>query len=223
MSSSYALGSDDNELQRLKRQHALWQSEMQQSWAQAGFGSGQRLLDVGCGPGFASLELAQLVGASGQVLGIDNAPEFLEHLQQQRTALGLHQLNTLRHDLASPLGHGGIEPGSWDGAWCRWVAMFVPQIEPMLDLMAAALKPGGMLVMHEYVQWDTFALYPNGSQLSRFVSRCIDHWRSLGGDPDVARRLPPLLEARGFRLLSSSSLMACSTSPHPKARWLDDF
>jgi len=56
-----------------------------------------------------------------------------------------------------------------------------------------------------------------------FVDRCIQHWRDHGGDPDVAQRLPALLEARGFRLLHSASLMACSPSDHPKARWLQDF
>ena len=223
MSSTYALGSETPELLRLQRQHALWRPEMQASWQQAGFGSGQRLLDVGCGPGFASLELAELVGPQGQVLAIDSAPAFLEHLQQQITSAGLSQLDTLAHDLATPLSEGTLDAGGWDGAWCRWVAMFLPRLEPLLDLLAHALRPGARLVMHEYVQWDTLALYPNGSQLGRFVQGCISHWRSLGGDPDVGRRLPPLLEARGFRLIHSTSLMACSPTPHPKALWLQDF
>jgi SAM-dependent methyltransferase len=223
MSSTYALGSERGELMRLERQNALWRPEMLASWQQAGFGAGQRLLDLGCGPGFASLELAERVGAQGQVLAIDSAPAFLEHLQQQITARGLSQLSTLRHDLATQLPFDTIERGGWDGAWCRWVAMFVPQLEPLLDLLAHALKPGARLVMHEYVRWDTFALHPNGSQLARFVHCCIDHWRGLGGDPDVAGRLPPHLEARGFRLIHGASLMACSPSQHPKARWLQDF
>ena len=40
------------------------------------------LLDLGCGPGFASLGLAERVGAGGQVLAIDSAPAYLEHLEQ---------------------------------------------------------------------------------------------------------------------------------------------
>jgi SAM-dependent methyltransferase len=223
MSSTYALGSDTAELLRLQRQHELWRPEMRAAWQQAGFGNGQRLLEVGCGPGFASLELAERVGPQGQVLAIDNAPAFLEYLQQQSSSAGLSQLCTLRHDLATPLPPCTLEPGSWDGAWCRWVAMFVPRLEPLLDLLAEALRPGARLAMHEYVQWDTLALYPNGKELRRFVECCIGHWRSLGGDPDVAQRLPPLLEARGFRLLHSTSLMACSPTPHPKALWLQDF
>ena len=125
-------------------------------------------------------------------------------------------------DPASELD-GALGASSWHGAWCRWVGMFLPRLEPLLDRLAAALRPGGRLVLHEYVQWNSFGLYPKGSQLALFVERCIQHWRRHGGDPNVAQRLPELLEARGFRLLHSSSLMACSPSDHPKAQWLIDF
>jgi SAM-dependent methyltransferase len=180
--ASYVLGSHAGERARLHRQHAIWRDAMLASWDRAGFGPGQRLLDLGCGPGFASLELAERVGAGGQVLAIDNASAYLEHLEEQLRQSQAPQLRTLQHDLA---------------------------------LTAA--------VLHEYVQWNTFALYPDGRQLAVFVERCIQHWRDHGGDPNVAQRLPALLEARGFRLLHSTSLMACSPSDHPKARWLQDF
>ena len=223
--ASYVLGSHAEERDRLQRQHAIWRDAMLASWDRAGFGPGQRLLDLGCGPGFASLELAERVGGGGQVLAIDSAPAYLEHLQQQLQQRALPQLRTLQHDLASASGSPtpALEGGRWDGAWCRWVAMFLPQLEPLLDLVSQALRPGGRLVLHEYVQWNTFALHPGGGALARFVERCIQHWRDHGGDPDVAQRLPALLEARGFRLLQSSSLMACSPSDHPKTQWLLDF
>ena len=219
--ASYVLGSHAEERARLQRQHAIWRDAMLASWDRAGFGPGQRLLDLGCGPGYASLELAERVGPGGQVLAIDNASAYLEHLEQQRCQGQVPQLRTLQHDLA--LTAAELHSGTWDGAWCRWVAMFLPRLEPWLDLVTEALRPGGRLVLHEYVQWNTFALYPHGRQLAVFVDRCIQHWRDHGGDPDVAQRLPALLEARGFRLLHSASLMACSPSNHPKARWLQDF
>ena len=141
------------------------------------------------------------------------------------TGLELPQLRAMAWDLGLP--QAGREPlplaGQWDGAWCRWLAMFLPRLDPLLELMQQALRPGGRLVMHEYVRWDTFSLHPHGRALERFVQRCIEHWRRHGGDPDVASRLPALLEARGFRLSHCRSLMACSRSDDPKALWLQDF
>jgi len=231
-SSSYVLGSHERERDRLQRQHAIWRDDCISAWQQAGWGAGQRLLDLGCGPGFASLDLAERVGPTGRVLAIDNASAYLEHLQAQASQGNLQQLHTLALDLnqasgvedafEAPAAHGLVE-GQWDGAWCRWVAMFLKDLNPLLDLIARALRPGGTLILHEYGQWDTFALYPRGAALDRFVCHCIQHWRDHGGDPHVAQRLPALLEARGLRLKHCRSLMACSPSDAPKAQWLQDF
>ena len=70
---TYVLGTHSEELERLGRQHQIWQAEAMAAWDKAGFKSGDHLLDLGCGPGFASFDLAELVGLTGQVLGIDQA------------------------------------------------------------------------------------------------------------------------------------------------------
>lgn len=219
---SYVLGCHAGEHARLQRQHAIWRDAMLAAWDRACFGPGQRLLDLGCGPGFASLELAERVGPSGLVLAIDSSEAFINHLEQLGQVGHLPQLRSQLCDLADP-DAAPWAPGCWDGAWCRWTAMFLPRLEPLLDRLGEALRPGARLVMHEYVRWDTFALHPRGDSLSLFVQRCTTHWRNHGGDADVAQLLPPLLEARGFRLLHSTSLMACSPTNHPKALWLQDF
>jgi SAM-dependent methyltransferase len=224
---TYVLGTTETERGRLGRQHAIWRADTFAAWDRAGFREGQRLLDLGCGPGFAALDLAERVGPQGAVLAIDNASPYLEHLQQEAQARDLNQLTTQLLDLGSRTSAETVATvigtGQWDGAWCRWLAMFLPDPDVLITVAAQALRPGGRLVLHEYVQWDTFALYPQGQGLQRFVQRCISHWQTRGGDPHVARRLPQLLEARGLRLVSARSLMACESTEGPKAQWLQDF
>lgn len=219
----YVLGTGTDELERLDRQHRIWRNEAQASWARAGFGPGQRLLDLGCGPGFAALDLAELVGPGGSVLALDNAEPYLAHLRQQASARSLPQVTTLACDLHTEAASALLEPDCCDGIWCRWVAMFLHDPQPLFDLIVRALRPGGRLVLHEYIQWDTFALVPGGEAVGRFVQRCVAHWQANGGDPHIARRLPAALEGRGLRLLEARSLQACEPASGAKALWLQDF
>ena len=92
---SYVLGTHSAERERLGRQHHIWRADSQAAWQRAGFQAGDRLLDLGCGPGFASLDLAELVGANGRVLAIDQSHDYISHLQQQAEALKLQQLHSL--------------------------------------------------------------------------------------------------------------------------------
>jgi len=222
-SATYVLGTSTGELERLDRQHRVWRDEAHAGWARAGFGPGQRLLDLGCGPGFAALDLAELVGSGGSVLALDNAEPYLAHLRQQASARRLPQLSTMACDLNAEAATAPVGSDGHDGIWCRWVAMFLRDPEPLIALIARALRPGGRLVLQEYIQWDTFALVPGGEAVGRFVQRCITYWQASGGDPHIARRLPALLESRGLRLLEARSLQACEPASGAKALWLQDF
>jgi len=193
---TYVLGTDAAEQQRLSQQHALWLSSAQEAWGRAGLAAGERVLDLGAGPGFVSLELARQVGAGGRVLALELSPSYGEAARRAAAEAGLAQLEVRRHDLCSdPLPQEGF-----DLVWCRWVAMFLPSLEPLLDQLAATLKPGARVLFHEYVHWSTFGLHPDGDAVRRFGAAALASFRAAGGDPDVNRRLPSLLAARGFRI-----------------------
>lgn len=72
----YVLGTHDEEIERLGLQHRIWRSKATDAWQRADFTVGQTLLDVGCGPGYATLDLAEIVGPAGRVVGVDRAPFF---------------------------------------------------------------------------------------------------------------------------------------------------
>ena len=216
----YVLGTDGREMERLRLQHELWLPAARAAWGRAGLKEGQRVLDLGAGPGFCALELARGVGPSGRVLGLELSADYVAAARQAAQAEGLPQLEVRRHDLshADPVGEG-----AFDLVWCRWVAMFLPTLEPLLERLERVIVPGGRFVAHEYVHWNTFGLHPHGVAVDRFRAATMAGFRDAGGDPDVNRRLPSLLAQRGFLIEELRPLPVVGRGGDAWARWLERF
>jgi SAM-dependent methyltransferase len=194
--ADYVLGTGDDEVARLGLQHLVWRSYAMAAWLRAGFTAGQTLLDIGCGPGHASVELAEIVGTSGRVLAIDRSRRFLEALEATRRARGLPQLAT--HEL--DLEHADLPRVGADGAWCRWVLSFVKQPRALLAQIGGALRQGGVLVLHEYFDYGTWRMMPGSREVEEFVAVVMDSWRAEGGEPDIGLQLPLWLAESGFEV-----------------------
>jgi len=61
----YILGTHDDEVERLGLQHRVWRPRASDAWRRAGFTTGWKILDIGSGPGLATVDLAQIVGPTG--------------------------------------------------------------------------------------------------------------------------------------------------------------
>src|SRR2546421_1314466 len=82
----YVLGTGADESVRLGLQHRLWSAATHLLWERAGIQPGQTVLDLGCGPGHAALDLAQIVGPTGRVIAIDESASFLKQVHDQALA-----------------------------------------------------------------------------------------------------------------------------------------
>lgn len=94
----YILGTHETEVERLGLQHRVWRSRALDAWQRAGFTAGQTLLDVGCGPGYASLDLAGIAGPLGRVV-VDRSQRFLEALHERRAQQNPGNIDTFELDL----------------------------------------------------------------------------------------------------------------------------
>src|SRR5215472_4452575 len=73
--ATYALGHAEEELDRLSRHSRAFEPFTRQLFQEAGIAAGMRVLDVGCGSGDVAFLAADLVGAGGEVIGVDRAAE----------------------------------------------------------------------------------------------------------------------------------------------------
>ena len=193
----YLLGTDAEEKRRLETQHRLWAEWAHDLWDRAGFGPGDRLLDLGCGPGFAALELAERVDARGQVLAVDESARFIGSLADEADRRGLTQLEA-RVERVEALR---LPPDSLDGAFARWLFCFLPEPLPIIERVVSGLRPGGRLVVWDYLNYRATALHPRSRAFERVLAAVDESWRHTGGDLNVGERLPGLIAGAGCRVL----------------------
>src|ERR1700757_368546 len=95
----YILGTTHEEVARLGLQHRVWRAVALDCWQRAGISIGSRVVDVGAGPGYAAIDLAEMVGPSGEVVAIERSARFVEVLKERCRARGLTNLNIHELDL----------------------------------------------------------------------------------------------------------------------------
>lgn len=106
---------------------------------------GERVIDIGCGCGDTSIEIARLVGAAGAVLGIDVSQPMLE-VARSRGALANCAHLDFRDGDASEAGL----PANIDLLFSRFGVMFFSQPSPALGHLRKSLRRGGRCV---FVCW----------------------------------------------------------------------
>ncbi len=213
----YLLGTDDEELVRLGIQHRLWAESAVRLWEQAGIKPGSRVLDAGCGPGYASLDFAQLVGASGRVVGVDESPRFVEHLRQTAGVLNMHNIEVYQGDVRE-LDKVLVGQEPFDAAWIRWVLCFLPDPEPVIASLSALLRPGGRLAIQDYFNYRAMTLGPRREIFDEVIRAIGASW-SESGDLDVVARLPALLREHGLELLDLSVTQRVARPHEPAWQW----
>lgn len=215
----YVLGVHAAELARLGLQHRAWRAHALELWRKAGLRAGARVLDFGCGPGFAALDLAELVGESGRVLGVDRSEAFLAHLAQQAQARGYGNVETRAVDLSEP----GVTLGQFEFAWARWIFAFTPDLEAALDAFADALAPGGVCAVQEYLDYGVWRMLPREPAVEDFCATVMASWRARGGEPNAAPLVAAGLLARGFEIISIEPVCAAVTPQDPVWDWPESF
>ena len=194
----YILGTGADELERLGIQHGVWTDRAQSVWRQAGIGPGSRVLDLGCGPGYGSFDLAQLVGANGFVLAVDESPNFVAYVNAQAQKRETSQLRAIQAD-AQALSQVVTE--KFDAVYCRWVLCWLKEPQRALRETFEVLRPGGRLIIHDYFNWKSMSIGPRSQAVEEMVLAAVQSFESRHGNVDLAGHLLGMLRRANFGVL----------------------
>jgi hypothetical protein len=91
--------------------------------------------------------------------------------------------------------------GTIDVAYARWVFCFLNNPESVVEGLAALVKQGGRVAIHDYFNYDRcLTLAPRREAFSKVIHAVGASWRARGGDTDVMGRLPGLFQKHGFEV-----------------------
>jgi len=162
----YPLGRSEAETRRLILQHQIYGPITRRFFQAAGIGSGMKVLEVGSGAGDVALLLADLVGPTGRVVGVEMNGEILKTARARVESAGWSNVTFMNGDIRE------IDPGSdFDAVVGRWILMYLPDPAAMLRHLASRLRTGGIVAFHE----NDFT-YPPSALPPTDLSRQVQKW-----------------------------------------------
>ncbi|GGN79996.1 hypothetical protein GCM10010112_55050 [Actinoplanes lobatus] len=175
--------------------------------------SGISLLDVGCGPGTISAELAELV-----------APGRVTALEQTGEALGLARAEIARRGLANvDFAVGDVHAldfpdDSFDVVHAHQVLQHVADPVQALREMRRVTRPGGVVAARDsdYAAFTWFPLVPELDEWLDLYQRVA---RGNGGEPDAGRRLLSWARAAGFTDVTATASVWCFADDEDRQWW----
>ena len=172
---------------------------------------GQRLLDVGCGPGTLTLDLAARVAS-------------VTALEQSADALDLARAEAARQDAATvEFAVGDVhalpfEDGTFDIVHAHQVLQHVADPVQALREMRRVTRAGGIVAARDsdYAAFAWFPQLPVLDEWAALYQRCA---RANGGEPDAGRRMLSWAQAAGFSDVTPTASVWCFATPEDREWW----
>lgn len=188
----YSLATGEAAVRRLTALHRLYSPSGRRILLQAGLKPGMTVADLGCGVGATTRTLAEMVGPSGSVTGLDVSAAQLEQGRNLCAAAGIANSIFLEASATAT----GLPRNSFDLVYCRFLLLHLVDPAACLREMREILKPGGVLVVEDGDL--TSAGSSPASSLHWFASLFGRLGPTRGLNYAMANHLYHLVEAAGF-------------------------
>jgi SAM-dependent methyltransferase len=171
---------------------------------------GLAVLDVGCGPGTITADLARLV-APGRVTAVDVSEAVLD---EARRAAGLANVEFAVADVHAL----DFPDGSFDVVHAHQVLQHVGDPVGALREMRRVCRPGGIVAVRDS-DYAAMTWYPEVPELDAWLALYRDVARRNGGEPDAGRRLHAWARRAGFAEVVASGSVWCFATDEDRAWW----
>jgi ubiquinone/menaquinone biosynthesis C-methylase UbiE len=186
------LSNHEKEIELL-RQVSLTASELEKSiFSELNISEKAKILDLGCGPGFISVQLAKFF-PHGTVTGVDFSEELLKHAKVLQQTERLSNLNFKQGDIYNP----SADIRGFDLAYLRFVLQHLKSPVEALINAVKTLCPGGTLCVVD-IDDEKSQLHPAPAALKSFNKRAVKGQAAIGGDRNIGRRLKDYLAEAGL-------------------------
>lgn len=176
----------------------------------AGIQSGMVCLDVGCGGGDVSVEMARLVAPDGKVVAIDLDEVKIDIARREAAA---QQISNVDYRAAALETY--VVREEFDLAHARFVLTHLRDPSEALRSIRTALKPGGVVVIAD-ANFSGLFSQPESPAVRRYVQLYTETLNRRNGDADIGLRLPGLLSEAGFEDIHLSIVQHAAMSGDTK-------
>ncbi|MDB4948791.1 MAG: hypothetical protein JWM27_1440 [Gemmatimonadetes bacterium] len=174
-----------------------------------GIGAGMSCLDVGCGGGDVTLDLAARVGPSGRVVGVDVDAAKVDLARAEAAERGAANVEFRAADLRT------LADEPFDVVYARFVLSHLSDPAAAVDAFRAHLRPGGIVVVED-TDFAGYFAHPPTESFDRFVELYCAVVRGRGGDPGIGPRLPRMLAAAGLGQVGAAVVQPMGTTGEVK-------
>lgn len=202
----YTHGHSDSVL----RSHRWRTAENSAGYLRARLRPGMRVLDVGCGPGTITADLAALV-APGAVVGVDGSPAVLEQARAANVAENLRFATGDAYSL-------DFDDESFDVVHAHQLLQHLGDPVAALREMRRVCAPDGVVAVRDS-DYAGFVWWPAEPALERWLARYRAAARANGAEPDAGRRLLGWARRAGFADVAASSSTWCYATAREREWW----
>jgi ubiquinone/menaquinone biosynthesis C-methylase UbiE len=184
---SYVLGGTGHEHERLIRQAKIFNPFTERLFRNAGVARGQRVLDIGSGVGDIAMLVAELVGPTGEVVGVERDANTLAKARSRIAEAQLRNVSFVEIDVNRLVSELNSKP--FDVVVGRLILEFLPDPGAVLRSLSKLVRPGGIIVFQDCYWAPLLQLTARLPLWTKCASLICQTFERSGANMDMEHRL----------------------------------